>query len=287
MDLSVVFCKTRSPRIPNSQIPKFPNSQIQDWALDPPLEGPILDLGIWEFGNLGIWEFGNLGIWEFRNWPPPHRPGAEGRPRVSDDPKSQIPKFPNSQIPGYGNLGIWEFGNWPFPSHPITPRAQSWIWEFGEFGNLGICPFARIWELGNLGIGPPPPHRPSAEGKPRVSDDPKSQIPKFPNSQIPKSRIGPSTPPGPYVMITGSFSKRVTVTFAAPPRGRLQRAPTYSPMMLARVHSGTPLTDSRGQHEPVTDSSHLFPGSVWARAGLDVTRAPGTPLPIPGVGMDL
>ena len=100
MDLSVVFCKTRSPRIPNSQIPKFPNSQIQDWALDPPLEGPILDLGIWEFGNLGIWAFGNWGIWELAP-PPPHRSSAEGKPKVSDDPKSQIPqipKFPNSQI---------------------------------------------------------------------------------------------------------------------------------------------------------------------------------------------
>ena len=38
---------------------------------------------------------------------------------------------------------------------------------------------------------------------------------------------------------------------------------------------------------PCDNSSHLFPDSEWARAGLDVTTARGTPQPIPGVGMDL
>ena len=174
MHLSVVFCKTRSPRIPNSQIPKFPNSQIQDWARDPLLEGPILDLGIWEFGNLGIWELAPPTP------SPKRRRETEGlrRPQIPKFPNSQIPqipKFPNSQIPKFPNPGLgprappWgrggansqipKFPNSQIPKFPNS-QIQDWAlgvmgWEGGgQFPNSQIPKFPNpgIWEFGNLGI---------------------------------------------------------------------------------------------------------------------------------------
>ena len=94
------------------------------------VEGPILDLGIWEFGNLGIWDLGSsetLGLPSaLERW------GGGGA----------IPKFPNSQIPKFPNSP-----NSQIPKSRIGPsrggsRAQSWIWEFGNLG---------IWEFGIRG----------------------------------------------------------------------------------------------------------------------------------------
>ena len=138
------------------------------------VEGPILDLGIWEFGNLGIWDLGSSETLGF--------PSALGRwgggGPIPKFPNSQIPKFPNSQIPKFPNPGLGPRGDGVGGGRPIPKFPNS---QIPKSRNLGI------WEFGNLGFGVVgDPRSPFGAWAMGGGQFPNSQIPKFPNSQIPK-----------------------------------------------------------------------------------------------------